>query len=122
MRTRLGPAPTLVLEDAVDDGEEATDFPLLCVAHVGDAEGLLLEVAVAVRDGGPLLAQLRVEAGDRDAARVRDAGQGRRLVSLLGEDGEVPPGPVPDDPGEAFVPRVSRGRRLGEDVVELRVE
>src|SRR5215831_8928268 len=109
-------------QQPVEDREEPADLPFLGVAHVGDAEGLLLEIAVTVRDGRPLLRELLVEPRDRNAPRVADARERRRLVPLLREDREAAARPVAHDAREALVALVPGRQPLGEDVVELGVE
>jgi hypothetical protein len=68
-----------------------------CVSPMRDPKGLLLEISVAVRDRGPLLAELFVQASDRNTPRVRDARQRGRSEPFLGEEREVPASPVADD-------------------------
>ena len=60
------------------------------VAHVGEAEGLAFDLAVAgVDDEVMFFAEVAGEFGNVDAAGVFDAGQRLRAVAVLGEEIEA---------------------------------
>ena len=59
------------------------------VSHVGDAECLFLQIAIAVGDLDAFFGQLLVQLRDIDAPGVLDGGQCGAQVSLIGEQSEV---------------------------------
>ncbi|HNC70346.1 MAG TPA: hypothetical protein PKZ77_07660, partial [Pseudomonadales bacterium] len=96
------------------------------VAHVGDAEGRALDLAVAtVDEHTPVLDEL-LEFRDVDRApagfgAVVNANQRARLVALFREQREAVTGsPVPQQVVRLEVAPIARVEALGEDVLQLR--
>ena len=91
------------------------------VAHVGEAEGLAFEFAVAaVDDEVMFFSQIAHEFGDVDTAIVPHAGERDGAIALFGEEAEISRAhPFVDEPIGPGVTRVPVGQTFGEDFIKL---
>src|SRR5688572_2423734 len=109
-------------EDLLDRAEEDIEIVETDVAHVAYAEGLLLQLPVAVRDRHAPFSELLVQRVHGDAPRVLDGRERDRLVARLREEREVLAPPAAGLLGHLQVPRKPLLPALLGDVREALVE